>query len=174
MLNLRTAGWLALAMFLASGCNLYETDKANKKVDESNDLFEEAGKLTEKADEIKAEAVKEPDAEKRKAGGKKCEKKYADAIEKLEEAEKLLKEASKLKVAKEFSDYLSKKAKQLAKVGEGIDGHAKMCVELAKDTPDAAAVEKLVKEAKDAMKEAKELSEEAEEIQEKNPDKFKN
>jgi tetratricopeptide (TPR) repeat protein len=167
---------LALAMITAfathlAGCKLNEQKKANEQVEKSNELFEEAGELTKKGDEIKRAAVDEPDPDKRQQGGKKCKAKYEEATEKLEEAADIIKDASKLNVSKEFSEYLTVKSKQLGKVSEAIDAHGQMCAELSKE-PDREKVQKLIKEAKSAMEEANELSEKAEEIREDHPDKF--
>jgi len=154
-----------------TGCNLDELKKANEKVAESNELFDDARTLAKKADALKAEAA-DADEPARKAGGKKCKAKYDEASEKLDDAAKLVKEASKLRVSKEFGKYLSLKSKQFGKVSEGLGAHAGMCVQLSKE-PDQEKLEKLVKEAKAAFAEADDLSDEAEKIRKDNPTQFK-
>lgn len=161
---------VALVLAIA-GCNLGELKKANEKVEQSNALFEEAKELAEEADEIKSDAVDESEESKRKSGGKKCKKKYAAAEEKLDEAKDLIKEASKLNVAKEFSQYLSTKAKQYGKVAEALAAHGEMCAELSKE-PDNERLSELVEEAKTALEEAEELSDEADDIRDEHPEKF--
>jgi hypothetical protein len=164
---------LSLVAALFAGCKVGEEKQANEKVDRSNTLFDEARSLYKKADGIKAEAVGEADEAKRIDGGKKCKAKYDEAIEKVDEAATLMKDASKLRVTKEFAEYLSLKSKNLEKISEGLGKHADMCVALTK-TPDEAKLAELVKDAKSAFEEAEELSEKAEKVREANSAQFKN
>ncbi len=159
---------LLVAGVLCAGCEGIDTEKANKKVDEANKALNEGNDFVKAVDKhLKAAAAGDADAE-----SKKCVKAAEDAADKFDEASKLAKEASEMKVKKIFGEYLGLKSKSFAKRGEVAVAGKKQCKSLT-DKGDVDQIMKIEKEIKALIEEADELDEKAEKIQKDNPTDFK-
>lgn len=143
------------ASLFGTACQLDETEKANKNVQDANKLIEEAGKLQEEGEAAAADPEK-------------CKKSFDEAVEKYGKAATLTSDASKLKVTKIFGEYLEIKGKQFGKQGD----HAKKVQALTcgGGTADPAAT---LKEIETLGNEIKDLSEKATKIETDNKDQFK-
>src|SRR5947208_16227420 len=109
--------WMAILSVLAlSGCT--QTIDANKKVKESNASMDEANKLEREGMEAQAQAGTKyrTDVDTATAAAQTCVKKLDEAQAKVDVASKLLKEASEMTLAKEYSEYLSLMSKADGKI----------------------------------------------------------
>jgi len=162
-----------LCFSFAVGCEGIDLNKANKNVGEANKLLKEGDEIEQEAGKFLTELDTAENPEKAKASAAKCVTKFEEAVVKYEEAAKLTKTASAMKVTKMFAEYLELKGKQFAKFGDGAVVWQKFCKAVA----DTGAVTQadVVKAKADASKlreEADELGAKAKKIQDDNPDQF--
>jgi hypothetical protein len=189
MLMKKNSAWLVLMLFigLSLACGLDDqTDEANKLVDEANAIIEKDNELIVESNELFNELmgdnltmVKDIEAYKNKNKSKFDELiSFNERIEKLEvESINKFEQASKLKVSKEFKEYLAIKIQELKKRNDAN----KLVTPFVKEflqTKDADKINKQIedydKKSADTAGEADELLKKAEQFVKDNPNTIKN
>lgn len=181
-MNTRTKFFTSLTLLLlclALGCNVYETDKANKLIDAGNAAVTEANQLLEnansKADKISDSLSSEQyDEEKNPIKGlaQEAAAVFDKSAAKYREGATKFDEASKLKLQEQLKEYLTLKSREFSKHAEQAD--------LAKSIMqggDAVTILQKINENRDRInqieKEATELAEKSTKIQQENKAIFK-
>jgi hypothetical protein len=181
-MNTRTkcfTSFTLLLLCLALGCNVYETDKANKLIDagnasvtEANQLLEEANSKADKiSDSLSSEHFLEENdsikglAQEAATVFDKSAAKYRDGATKFDQA-------SKLKLQEQLKQYLTLKSQEFSKHAEQAD-IAKSIMEGG----DGETILKKINENRDRInqieKEATELAAKSTKIQQENKSIFK-
>ncbi|HKP14263.1 MAG TPA: hypothetical protein VJZ91_19235 [Blastocatellia bacterium] len=128
MFNMRVVGLacvMALALGLMAGCNMYETDKANKLVDaanvsikDANDKGQNCPTRVEQMDDAATKAEDEEGMAKVREQAKAIIADLEKARDGYTDAGNKFLEASKLKLQDKFKEYLDAKGQEMKKRGE--------------------------------------------------------
>ena len=180
-LNLLISLLLITALVLA--CNSYETEKANKLVDEANksitegnDAFKDANEKSDKMIDAEASITSESQVEGVKGQAKDVVAAYEKASKGYSTASSKFDEASKLNVQEKFKEYLQTKSQAMKKLSEMCDA-AKGIGQAMIDSKKREEFREKVKSANEKVdqinKEAKDLESKANKIMEENKDMFK-
>jgi hypothetical protein len=177
---------LTMMMVLAgllSACNMYETDKANKLVDEANVAITDANDKIEKGNGKLVELEKavpdiegEEDLEKARGIAKEAVPMLEKARDQYKAASGKFEDASKLKLQDKFKEYLDLKAKEMKKRSDIADqmlGEPQALIKSDSKQEYQKLVDELVAKLKVLRTEAEDLAVKAEKITADNKEIFK-
>jgi hypothetical protein len=178
-MNTRTkcfTSFTLLLLCIALGCNVYETDKANKLIDAGNAAVTEANQLMEdansKADKISDSLNSEQESDSIKGLAQEAAAVFDKSAARYREGATKFDQASKLKLQEQLKEYLTLKSREFSKHAEQADV-AKSIMEGG----DAETILKKINENRDRInqieKEATELAEKSTKIQQENKNIFK-
>jgi hypothetical protein len=168
---------------LLSACTLYETDKANKFVDEANVAITDAndkigkgnGKLVE-LEKAVPDIESDEDLEKARAIAKESIPMLETARDQYKTASDKFDAASKLKLQDKFKEYLDLKAKEMKKrseIAEQMLGEPQALIKSDSKEAYQKLVDDLVAKVKVLRTDAEDLAVKAEKITAENKDIFK-
>lgn len=180
-LNLFISLLMITALVLA--CNSYETEKANKLVDEANKsitdgntAFKEANEKNDKMIDDEAAITEESQVEAVKSTAKEAVTAFEKASKGYGDASKKFDEASKLKVQEKFKEYLQAKSQEMKKRSEMCDtakGISQAMVDSKGRNEFRDKIKGITDKVEQINKEAKELESKADKIMQENKDMFK-
>jgi hypothetical protein len=168
---------------LLSACTLYETDKANKLVDEANVSITDANDKIEKGNGKLVELEKavpgiegEEDLEKARGIAKESVPLLEKARDQYKAASGKFEDASKLKLQDKFKEYLDLKAKEMKKRSDIADqmlGEPQALIKSDSKQEYQKLVDELVAKLKVLRTDAEDLAVKAEKITAENKEIFK-
>lgn len=168
---------------LLTACNVYETEKANKFVDEANKAILEANEKLEKGNTKLVEMENaipkiesEEELEKVRGVAKEVIPMLETARDRYKEAGGKFEDASKLKLQDKFKEYLDSKAKEMKKRSEVVDlmlGEPQAFIKSDSKEAYQKLVDELVAKIKTVRAEADDFASKADKIMEANKDIFK-
>jgi hypothetical protein len=168
---------------LLSACTVYETDKANKFVDEANVAITDANDKLEKGNGKLVELEKavpdietDEDLEKARGLAKESIPMLEKARDQYKAASGKFEDASKLKLQDKFKEYLDLKAKEMKKRSEIADqmlGEPQALIKSDSKQEYQKLVEELVAKIKVLRTDAEDLATKAEKIISDNKEIFK-
>jgi hypothetical protein len=172
-----------ISVGLVTACNMYQTNQANKFVDEANKAITEANDKMDKVRVKFAEMenairqfLSENDLEVQSAVAKEIIPILEKARDSYKEASGKFEDASKLKLQDKFKEYLEYKAKEMKKRSEAAElmiGEPKTLISSDSKSEYQKTVDDLVAKFKSVRAEADDLGAKADKITEENKEIFK-
>jgi ribosomal protein L7/L12 len=188
MLMKKSNAWLILILLIGLGlaCDINnQTDKANKLVDEANAIIEKNNEPSGKSTDLYNELMDDYNLTKTKdieAYKEKNKSKFDELIRLREQSEKLrvesidkFEQASKLKVSKEYKEYLGIKIQELKKLNDAgnlMTTFIKAFLQTKEVDKINKQLEDYEKKSDDTAREADELSKKVEQFEKDNPNIF--